>query len=385
MYYHERVTRILCRLRFRLFLGLGLFLLRWPLPAATQASLLPTQLGTWRQVEWEQVDSTELERLVGTQAALLREYGCRRAERAAYYVPRGGDLLPGVVVCEMQDRSGAYGALTLLRARMGGTPVALGEAGIEGGIHNPAKLLTMFSVKFYQGNYLVLVGTPYGVTHELERLADHLRVQAGPQASLPTLPSYLPREGFIAGSDRYILGPLAMAEVAPLALGDWAGFAYGAEVEVGEYWLVVRNAKLLLLSYPTPQIAAARLSEFERLFNLNGTGNPRRALIYAKRSGTLIVMASGVASDVEAANLINRVRYDRELSWSEPSGGSGELPWGTTVANIITSTGVLLLFALISGIAFGLVRLVVKRLLPDKVFDRPEDTEIIRLDLTRRS
>jgi len=357
-------------------------------PPALRASqpeppMLPAQLGTWKQTNWIRVEAPELERVAGPRldllrggawAAVLREYGCQRVEWASYRqdaTHREGQ----VVVYEMQDRSGAYGAFTLLG--LGGLKpglvtdrrIALGEGGVAG----------VDAGLFYQGKYLVnwWMGTP------IKELVEHLKHLGGQQAGLPTLPGYLPREGFIIASDRYLLGPLAMAEVTPLAEGDWAGFAYGAEAEAARYRVGNTEATLLLLSYPTPQIAAQRLRDFERLFNLNGAAAPGRPVVFAERHGTLVALVAG-ADAAQAARLIKAVGYDRQLSWSEPPEGSGALGWGTTVANIITSTGVLLLFALISGIAFGLVRLVVKRLLPDKVFDRPEDTEIIRLDLTRR-
>ena len=46
-----------------------------------------------------------------------------------------------------------------------------------------------------------------------------------------------------------------------------------------------------------------------------------------------------------------------------------------------TSRLALAAVALILGFAFGGVRVLTKKLFPDKVFDRPEDVEIIRLNL----
>jgi hypothetical protein len=44
-------------------------------------------------------------------------------------------------------------------------------------------------------------------------------------------------------------------------------------------------------------------------------------------------------------------------------------------------TGVICMFALISGIAFGGLRLVVKRFFPDKVFDRSSHLQVLQLGL----
>ena len=43
--------------------------------------------------------------------------------------------------------------------------------------------------------------------------------------------------------------------------------------------------------------------------------------------------------------------------------------------------GIILLVSLIFGLFFGGMRVIVKRLYPDKVFDRPESMEIIQLHL----
>jgi hypothetical protein len=48
---------------------------------------------------------------------------------------------------------------------------------------------------------------------------------------------------------------------------------------------------------------------------------------------------------------------------------------------LLLLTGLLLLFSLVSGIAFGGIRILVKRFFPNRVFDKAEDTEMIRLDL----
>jgi hypothetical protein len=41
--------------------------------------------------------------------------------------------------------------------------------------------------------------------------------------------------------------------------------------------------------------------------------------------------------------------------------------------------------SIVAGIAFGGFRLAIKRLLPGKVFDRPEDVEFISLHLSDRT
>ncbi|MFQ5776469.1 MAG: DUF6599 family protein [Terriglobia bacterium] len=335
--------------------------------ATEESSLLPAKLGDWQQTAAAQADAVELERLVGEQAPLLREYGARRAEQATY---RWGRTACRVTLLEMQDRSSAYGVFTLLRSD--GAPVAVGEAGAG----------TARSVIFYQGNYFVMVGGSVD-PGQLRSLAGHLEQRGGPQASLPDLPAFLPREGFLGGSDRYVLGPLALARVAPFASGDWVGFAYGAELQAARYRVGPQQATLLLISYPTPQIASARLRDFRKLFNLGGTGDPRRTLAYARRQGTLVLFVAGLNAEPAANALMDRVRYEVELSWSDPLPAASASDWAGTLVNLFIGTGVVLLAALGAALTLALLRLAVSRLLPGRG-DKGDESEVLSLNLHRR-
>ena len=52
------------------------------------------------------------------------------------------------------------------------------------------------------------------------------------------------------------------------------------------------------------------------------------------------------------------------------------------ILNIVILCAVLAGLAIIAGVAFGGFRILMKRLYPDRVFDRPEQMEFISLHLT---
>jgi hypothetical protein len=52
------------------------------------------------------------------------------------------------------------------------------------------------------------------------------------------------------------------------------------------------------------------------------------------------------------------------------------------MVKIFLFTGLFLGFATGVGIAFGGLRVIIKRLFPGKVFDRPEDIEVLQLGLS---
>lgn len=346
--------------------------------AAPPETLLPAQIKSWKLAGWKRVEARGLEQVAGPEAALLREYGAQRAEQAGYASTlarhgerqsnhRRGGASAVLTVYQMADRSGAYGAYSLRRAA--GREVALGEAG--------ARLPDGYV--FYQGNSFVRAQG--GIELDaLQALARQLGEAAGPQASLPALPGYLPAEGLVAGSDRYLLGPRALGEVAPLAPGDWAGFAYGAEAEAARYRRGGAEAWLLLLSYPTPQIAEERLRDFARFFNLNGSRRAGLREVFARRTGTLVVFATGTDSG-HAQALLERVRYERQLSWSEPGPPPSVGSYLGLIVDIFVNTGLLLVVMLVLGVVLGFLRLTVRRLLWGSEWAAPAEPEIILLDL----
>jgi hypothetical protein len=52
------------------------------------------------------------------------------------------------------------------------------------------------------------------------------------------------------------------------------------------------------------------------------------------------------------------------------------------ILNIVVLCAILAGLAIIAGVAFGGFRILMKRMYPDKVFDRPEQMEFISLHLT---
>jgi hypothetical protein len=329
--------------------------------AAQNQAVLPPKLAGWARGDWTQVDARQLETLAGNEAAILREYGCLRAESASY---RKGASRWQVTLFRMQDRTGAFGAHSLLRGA--GPALPVGEAGTR----------TAARQAFYQGNYFVWAD-PLADTAALGALAQALARLPEHVASLPVLDSFLPAAGRVRGSEQYFLGPAALAQVYSPAPGDWVGFAYGAEVQLARYQYGGGEAVLLLISYPTPQIAAERLRAFEQFFHLTDEESSARARKFVRRLGTLLVFVSGPRTTDEAAPLLEGIRRTTEVSWSDPSDPRAAFNWTHTLLNIFVGTGLILLFTLLSGLAYGLLRLGVKRFFPGLIFDRPSDSDII--------
>ena len=54
------------------------------------------------------------------------------------------------------------------------------------------------------------------------------------------------------------------------------------------------------------------------------------------------------------------------------------------LAKIIIATGIFMLVAIVFGVAFGGVRVLMKSLFPGKVFDRPEQMDVLQLGLSSK-
>jgi hypothetical protein len=200
---------------------------------------------------------------------------------------------------------------------------------------------------------------------------------------LPTLGQRLPADGMVERSDHYILGPAALAQFLPIGSDDWLGFSMGAEAELAKYRLGGHEETLVVVDFPTPQTAQKKLAEWQKRFNVNGS-NAGSPALFVKRSMTLVAIVSGTNSKAEAEKLLSQVESGTEVTWNEPPFAVTEPGIVAMIAGAIVGTGIICAFALVSGIAFGGFRLVVKRFFPDKVFDRSNHLQVLQLGLSSK-
>ena len=104
--------------------------------------------------------------------------------------------------------------------------------------------------------------------------------------------------------------------------------------------------------------------------------------IFTKRTGPIVAVASGPLSVSEATSLLASVNYDADVTWNENTSFSKKDNLANLLVNIILLCGILMGLALVAGIAFGGIRILVKRIMPERVFDRPEGMEFISLNLS---
>jgi hypothetical protein len=353
------------------------------LPLAAQG-LLPSSLGTWTSSGAPtQVSAQQIEQLGNDRANILREYGISSGERREY---ANGNAEITVTLYRMVDPSAAFGVFTFFRdpdmaSFSPGRPIAY-AAGRRG-----RALLVI-------GDLMMDVDSAKRqmTTADLNALAQSVAGQAD-RRPYPPIASFLPQAGLIPGSERYVLGPLALARVFPPGAtnhADWAGFASSAEAIVGRYRLSGKGRPaeglLLLILYPTQQLAADRYNAVSKSFALNvdrslAGGKPA---VFGTRSSALIALLAGVESRDTAAALLNQIHYASEVTWNEPTHELTDPSISTIVVGAIVDTGAIMLLAVAAGLGFGGFRLVAKLVAPGKIFDRNTDVEILQLGLNSK-
>lgn len=308
---------------------------------------------------------------------VLKEYGFQSFEKATYTREDGRKL--EIKAAAFDDASGAYGAFTYYKS-----PAMLNEkiGGQASSLNN--------RVLFYEGNILVdavfdkLTGMSAAELRELAGLLP----QPPPNArNLPPLPTYLPKQSYEKNTAKYIMGPVTLDRVGaplPTAMVD---FKSGAEVVIGKYAVNAGDSTLMLISYPTPQIAIEKLRQIDAVHQVNPQSQPGVAPIldigpfFDKRTGPIIVIAAGPLSQAEAKSLFSSISYEADVTWNENTFADKKNNLANLLFNVIVLCGIVLGLSLVAGVAFGGIRILAKRLFPNRVFDRPEDMEFISLHL----
>ncbi len=353
-------------------------------PAAVSSSpVLPAEFAGW-QVKGVVTRSDDPASADAVNAPVLKEYGFVRLEKAAYTRDDGRNLTIRAAVFE--DASGAYGAFTyyyspeMEEETIGGQAVFLNNR-----------------VLFYQGNVLVdAVFDRMSVmsASQLRQLAGLLPQAEGGKNKPPSLPGYLPKatsarsgEGNLEkNTTKYVLGPIALNRIGSPLPAAMVDFKSGAEVVLGTYAAAAGDATLMLIEYPTPQIAAERLRQIDASHRVPQQQPGVASIVdvgpfFDARTGPIVVIAGGPLSKREARSLMSSISYDADVTWNENTYVSKKDNLANFLFNAIVLCGIVVGLALVAGVAFGGLRLLVKRLFPDSVFDRREAMEIISLHL----
>jgi len=236
-------------------------------------------------------------------------------------------------------------------------------------------------VLFFRGNILIDANferLSAMSASELRELADALPRPQGSADKLPVLPRYLPAKFFVSNTTKYVVGPIGLEKTAAPLAASYVDFSKGAEVMLGNYQTSDGGATLMLINYPTAQIAGAQLNLIESARQAHQLGDSQ---ISVRRTGPMLVLISG-QSGSDANALLASVNWDADVTWTENTYFTRRDNAANLIVGAILLTAILCGLAVLFSIGFGGFRILVQRLFPHKVFDRPDHLEIIAMHLS---
>jgi hypothetical protein len=365
-----RVSKFILILFWIAALAAGVFAADPPHPAA----ILPNQFAGWRMADAAKT-SADPAVADGLNAALLKEYGFTDFASANYARDDGRKV--AIKAARFGDASGAYGAFTYYKMPQMRTE-KIGDSGAS----------LNERVVFYRGNVLIdAVFSKLTVMSaaELRELAGMVAIPPGGSGKPPSLPAYLPAQSQVENSTKYVVGPIGLQKVGATLSPQLVDFNAGAEVALATYNTAGGESTLLVISYPTPQIAADHMRRIDAAHQPNtqpaGGATMIEGPIFDRRSGPLVVVASGPLSQSDAQSLLASVNYDADVTWNQNTYFDRKNNLANLLVNIILLCAIVLGIALVAGLAFGGIRVLIRRVLPDRFFGRPQEVEFISLHL----
>jgi hypothetical protein len=348
-------------------------------PASTQPaqnSILPPQFAGWH-VSGSIKASTDPAVADPVNAALLKEYGLSDFESGSYTREDGRKV--ALKAIRFADASGAYGAFTYYKM-----PQMLTESIPDQGASLNERVL------FYRGNILVdavFEKLSAMSAAELRDLSESLPLPAGNTRNLPILPQYLPKSGYVKNTAKYVVGPVGLEKISAPLSAPLVDFSSSTEVALGNYQTGDGIATLMLIEYPTPQLAAEHLRQIDAANQAKAQAqgdNPsaNAGPVFDKRTGPIVVIATGAISPGEARSLLSWVNYEADVNWTENTYQGKKNNLGNLLINVFLLCGILIVFAGVAGVAFGGIRIFFNHILPEKVLHRQKDVDFISLNLS---
>jgi hypothetical protein len=280
--------------------------------SSAAAAILPEQLGANPRTA-----SAPLQ--IASKREVWDEYGLEAAERADYGSFR-------VTAYQFKDTTGAFAAAQWLKATDTGAATL--------------------------GNYVLSCS---GKCPPAAKLAVWLGAGSLPKlshAAYPTLESYLPKQAPIGGSKRYILGPASLAQFEPRLPASAVAFDFSSEVQLARYHGAKGDETLAIIAYPTPQMARQQAAVLEKLPDT-----------VAKRIGPMVAVVIAPASPAAAGRLLSQISYQASVSSDDQTLALVVTPQtaGSIVLGAVTLAAMVLGFCVLSGLAFGSMRIVARK------------------------
>jgi hypothetical protein len=343
-------------------------------PLYCSAQEKPLSIPLVPAADWRQVDSHPLPLSTiskyGGDPAVEQEYGVKALELRTYQL---GKTPMQVLVEPGLDAISAYGLLTFYQ-----TPDMTPEKGLPLTVGDTNQTLMA------RGNNFIrfLHGKDFPTSrNDFQALIVFIGGSRLPKSTIMSLPSPMPSQGLVPGSEKYILGLEAAKRALPSFRSDLIGFEQGAQLQLGQYKTAQGASTLMSISYPTPQIARVRFGALTNFLGLNrdqGEGS-----IYGRRHTSYVFLVLNAGNQRNASALMDEFDVTASVSWDQPS--SPERSFTLQVVHMILAilllTAYLIGACVVAGVLFFLSRRLAAKFFPESSWGHPDEDQFIRLNL----
>jgi hypothetical protein len=354
-----------------LWVGLPLLLLS-PLVGVQQRSVVPLiPAANWRVAGSQKVDVNALGKW-GGDPAIEKEYGVTSFTERTYQLD---SHTVQALLEETLDASSAYGLLTFYQ-----TETMSPDKSMELTALGPGGALLAC------GRVFVRVASPNDLLSDSDFHALLVFIGGMRSASAATigLPAPLPEVGRVPCSEKYLLGVDAARRVLPFFPAELMGFAQGAEVQTARYLTGPAEsprARLVLISYPNPQIAREKYATIEKSLRLNQERGAESA--YGTRRGAFILVVLDSTSRAKANTLLDEFNVSQQVSWDQRP--PEQEPIVIQMAKLVLGNMLLVLILVVFALGGGALVFVFKKLTArwflESSWADPEEGHIISLGL----
>jgi hypothetical protein len=338
--------------------------------AQNKPVITPTVPATdWRLVNSQALPLSAVGRF-GGDTAVEKEYGVKSLELRTYKLEKEQAQ---ALVEAAPDATAAYGLMTFYQ-----TPTMTPENEIQLAVGDGHQSLMARGGNFIR--FLRSAGSPLSDA-DYHALLIFVGGSKPSESVLRSLPSPMPPQGLIPGTEKYLLGLEAAKRVLPTFRTDLIGFDQDAEVQLGQYKTVKGTATVISISYPTPQMARIRFGSLKDLLNLNQVRGDGSA--FGDRHGSYVFLVLNAGDQATATGLLDQFQVSQGLSWDQKytSERSFTLQLVHMILAIFLLTAFLVAACVIVGVLFFLSRRLAAKFFPDSQWGRTDEDQLIRLNI----
>jgi hypothetical protein len=322
----------------------GASLLLFVVAISANAAIFPDQIGEFKKSAPKTIGIPD--------QALYDEYGLEATEAADYKGPGGKQF--SATGWHLHDSTGAM-ALFQFRRPPGAVPANFA----------PLAVRTSDGIIFAYGNYVFQFTGAYPDPTTLAPFYQQLsKVENSP---LPGVSSYLPTDGRVPNSERYILGPVSLQRFEPGIPPSVAAFHLGAEAQLVKYQTTKGLFSVIVFYYPTPSMAREQAAEMQKL--------PGAVV---KRTGPLVAATLSPPDADAAERVLARINYQASVNVDEKPPVNQVKGFAGMILSMFILAGIIVVLCVMGGVGFAGVRILSR-----KMWQKEDTAAMIVLDLDR--